>query len=99
MIELKAANSAEARIVMTTATSVVSGLAEYCYFGLVCLGLLGEVWGITIPFVAPVGLLGLALYCIWRLKKNKISFEPIALPVGCAISFIIIQVVSYNASL
>jgi O-antigen ligase len=74
------------------------GFAEYLYFALMFYGMLADAWGFSIPLLAPAGLLALAMYCLWRLIKSGISLEPIALPLGCAASFLIIQIIIHDGS-
>ena len=41
----------------------------------------------------------LAMYCIWRLGKDaRTIYRPLILPVGCALTLIIIQVVIHDQS-
>jgi O-antigen ligase len=87
-------------IVGVSAPPVPSGFAEYFYFGVVIYGTLGETWGLSIPLLGAGGMAVLATYCVWRLGSSGISiYKPIALPLGCAISFLIIQIVIYDMSL
>lgn len=87
------------RIVRVTGSSILPGFAEYFYFALMFYGMLGEAWEVSIPLFPTAALLALATYCFWRLTKNGISLEPIALPLGCAASFLIIQLIIHNGSL
>jgi O-antigen ligase len=77
---------------------IVQAFVEYSYYGLLCYGLLGEAWGLSIPLLAFAGLIGLAMYCIWRLISHSsgTSLNTILLPIGCAVSFTFIQMVFYG---
>lgn len=67
--------------------------AEYSYYGLLAYTMMNEAWGISIPLLGGGGMLLLAAYSVWRMKKHwDVVYEPMALLMGCAISFLIIQI-------
>jgi O-antigen ligase len=68
-------------------------LAEYFYYGLLAYTMMNEAWGISIPLLGGGGMLLLAVYSAWRMKKHWAAvYGPMALLMGCAISFLIIQI-------
>jgi hypothetical protein len=74
--------------------------AELAYFGIVFYGNLAPAYEISISMLAAAGLALLALYCVIRLRGplNPI-YSPIKIPLACALSFILIQVIAHNNSL
>ena len=67
--------------------------AEYSYYGLLVYAMMNDAWGISVPLLGGSGMLLLAAYSSWRLKKHWAAvYEPMALLLGCAISFLIIQI-------
>lgn len=87
-------------IVGVSAPPVPPGFAEYFYFGLVIYGTLGVAWGLSIPLLSAGGMAVLAMYCVWRLRRSGISiYKPIALPLGCAIPFLVVQIAVHGGSL
>jgi len=100
MNESKLGDEAVMRVVGVSSRPVLSGFAEYFYFGLLFYGLFGEPLGVAIPLVPAGGVLALAIYCVWCLNKSgSFSFKPIALPLSCAVSFLLIQSLVYGESI
>ena len=88
------------RILRVSAPPVLPGFAEYFYFGLVAYGTLADTLGLSVPLLSAGGMLLLAMYCVWRLRRSGNStYKPIALPLGCAISFLIVQIAVHGMSL
>ena len=82
------------------AREVLSAQVEYIFYGLLFFGIISTIWGLSIPLLGGGVMLVLAVYCILRLGSSGISiYRPIALPLGCAVSFVIIQVVIHDISL
>lgn len=87
------------RMVKVAAPVPPPRFAEYIYFALVAYAILGPALGVSIPLLGAGGMAALAMYCILRLKKSGISiYKYIALPLGCAVSFLAIQVVIHDVS-
>jgi uncharacterized protein (TIGR04206 family) len=87
------------RIVKVLASVPLPRLAENIYYALIAYAILAPAWGVSIPLLGAGGLALLAMYCILRLKKSGISiYKPIALPLGCAVSFVAVQVVIHGVS-
>lgn len=87
------------RIVKVLASVSLPRLAENIYYALVAYAILAPAWGVSIPLLGAGGLAALAMYCILRLKKSGISiYKPIALPLGCAVSLVAVQVVIHDVS-
>src|SRR5438128_653523 len=89
-------NEATMRSERVLARPVLPGFVEYCYFGLLFYGLFGEAWGLSIPLLGAGGMAVLAMYCVWQ--NGTFILKPISLPLGCAISFLIIQIVIHDGS-
>ena len=82
------------------ASSPVPLFAEYLYYGLLVYAMFGVAWGVSIPLVGAGGMALLAVFCIWRLRKSITSiYEPLALLLGCAVSFLTIVIVIHDESL
>ena len=82
------------------ASSPVPPFAEYLYYGLLVYAMFGVAWGVSIPLLGAGGMGLLAAFCIWRLRKSITSiYEPLALLLGCAVSFLTIVTVIHDESL
>src|SRR5258705_5579589 len=78
---------------------VIPRAAEYVFYALYLYGILSESWGVFVPLLGGGGMALLAMYCIWRLGKDaRTIYRPLILPVGCALTLIIIQVVVHDQS-
>jgi hypothetical protein len=75
-------------------------LFEYAYYLLIAYAILGVAWGLHLPLFGAGTLALLAMLCVIRLGSRAIDvYAPVIFPLGCAISFIVLQLVLYNESL
>ena len=59
-----------------------------------------DVWGISIPIVAGLMVVGTSAVCIWKsCAAAKQLYTPLACLIGCAITFVFTQVLIHEASL
>src|SRR5205823_6095428 len=72
--------------------------AEYAYYALILYGLVAVAWGLSIPLVAAGGLAVLAMYCVWTSRNQLYMYKPIIAPLGCAISFLLVQFAFHGGS-
>jgi O-antigen ligase len=72
---------------------------EYAYYSLLFYAVMGEAWGLSVPLLGAGGMAVLAMYSIWRLRNAISIYKPIVLPLGCALSFLIIQIAIHGVSL
>ncbi len=73
---------------------------EYAYFATVTYGSLGTVLGLYVRFLEPALLLLLAVWCLARLGPRALSvYAPMAFPLACALSLLIIQLVVHGESI
>ena len=78
---------------------VIPRAAEYIFYALNLYAILSESWGVFVPLLGAGGMALLAMYCIWRLGKDaRTIYRPLILPVGCAFTLIIVQVVIHDQS-
>jgi O-antigen ligase len=74
--------------------------AEYAYYVVILYSIMAPAWGISVPLLGAGGMGLLAVYCVWRLKKTATqTYAPLALPLCCAASFIIVQMFIHDQSL
>lgn len=74
--------------------------AEYAYYALILNSIMATAWGIDVPLLGTGAMALLAIYCMRRLKGPfSPVYEPVRLPVACAISFILIQIFVHDQSL
>ncbi len=75
-------------------------MVEAGYYLYLFHAVFGSLWGISVPLIGGGAIAGLAAICLWRLKSElKKLLSPIALLLGCAISFIVIQIVFHEESI
>src|SRR5438128_2588479 len=73
---------------------------EYAYYALVFNGIMGPSLGLSINFVGAGALAALAAFCLMRVGSRAIRiYTPIAYPLGCAMSYLAVQVVAHGESL
>lgn len=74
---------------------------EYAYYLYLFYAIFGSVWGLSLPpLFAGASIAALAGFCILRLKSNLTTLlAPIALLLGCAISYIMIQIAIHGESI
>ena len=73
---------------------------EYAYYAYVFYGMVGPAWGLSVGMLSGGMLAVLAVFCIMRLGSRATPvYEPIALPFGCTISYVILQLFVHGASL
>ena len=76
-----------------------SPYVEYVYYATVLYGNMSVAWGISIPNLAAGMLAALSAYCVlWFGHDVRRLLAPIALPLGCALSFLLIQITVYDQS-
>jgi len=76
-----------------------SGQLEYAYFMIVAYSILSTNVGIELPIVAAGFTVLLSVICLAKSRRyyNKF-YHPIALPLACFISFILIQIIFHGNS-
>src|SRR6266513_467889 len=73
---------------------------EYVYYLYLVYYIFGPALGVEIPLLASAMLLALSVFCIRQLRSQaKLVYRPIALPIACAISFLLIQIGVHGESL
>src|ERR1051325_6976317 len=78
----------------------ISSKIEITYFALMMYGILGVGYGVDISLLAAGGLGFLTVYCVTRLGGPfSPVFKVLRLPIGCAISFVIVQVLFHGESI
>jgi O-antigen ligase len=77
-----------------------SRLAEYAYYITIFYGIMGEAWGLSASGIGAGMLVILAAYCTQSLgSQAKAVYRSIALPLGCALSYLVVQLALHNESL
>jgi O-antigen ligase len=72
---------------------------EYLYYAYVVYGIVGSAWGLTVGMLGGGMLAGLAAFCIMRVGSRATTvYAPIALLLGCTISYVVIQLVVHGES-
>jgi len=72
---------------------VPSAALEYGFYFTILYGLVAPAWGLQIPLFGPALLLSLAGFCMFRLRSRVAHIvKPIAYQIGCAVSFILVEV-------
>jgi O-Antigen ligase len=73
---------------------------EYAYYFCVFYGTIGSALQLAIPMFGAGMMVLLAAFCLVHLGSQKrLVFRQISLPLGCAITFLVIQLVVYRQSL
>src|ERR1043166_3856007 len=81
-------------------TLIPSRRIEYAFYCASVYSMTAEVWGILIPIVAGLMVVGPSAVCIWKSRAlAKQLYTPLACLIGCAISFVFTQVLIHEASL
>src|SRR5262245_32970663 len=76
-----------------------SRLAEYAYYITVFYGMMGEKLGLPTSGIGAGMLVVLAAYCTLSLgSQAKAVYRSIALPLGCALSYLVVQLALHNES-
>jgi O-antigen ligase len=74
--------------------------AEYAYYIAVFYGIMGETLGLPTAGIGAGMLVVLAAYCTMSLgSQAKAVYRSIALPLGCAFSYLVVQLALHNESL
>lgn len=74
--------------------------AEYAYYFAILYGIMGTAWGLPTSGVGAGILVILAAYCTMSLgSQAKAVYRSIALPLGCALSYLVVQLTLHNESL
>jgi hypothetical protein len=77
-----------------------SWMVESGYYLYLSNMMFGALFGISVPLIGGGVIAALAGVCIWRQKSEvKKLLAPIALLLGCAVSFIMIQIVLHDESI
>jgi hypothetical protein len=72
---------------------------EYAYYAYLFYGMMGSAWGLSVPMLGAGTLVVLAAFCVMRLESRATTvYAPIALPLGCAISFVVLQLTVHGES-
>jgi hypothetical protein len=75
-------------------------LVEYAYYASLLYGVLAVALGISVSLLGAAALGGMALFCIVRAgDRAPLLYAPIAFPVLCALSFLVIQWFVHGESL
>jgi O-antigen ligase len=73
---------------------------ECAYYGVVLYAIMGPAIGLSMGMVGAGTLAVLAAVCITRLGSQAMTiFSAIAYPLGCAISFLVVQLIIYDESI
>jgi hypothetical protein len=73
---------------------------EYVFYALIVYAVMAPAWGISVPLLGAGGMGLLALFCLWCLRKKAAAvYGPLFLPIGCAVSFLVIQWAVHEQSL
>jgi O-antigen ligase len=73
---------------------------EWGFYAAMVYSLTAEVWGISIPMFAGALTLGIAVLCIWELRRFvKVAYAPIWLLLACGLIYILVQVVVHEESI
>jgi hypothetical protein len=76
-----------------------SAILEYTYYGLVFYSIMGTALGFSVPLVGAAFAAVLALYCvITQGPAGIVALSQVAFALGCAISFVLIQLVIHGES-
>jgi O-antigen ligase len=75
-------------------------VTEYAYYLVLFYGMLAPALGIGVPYAAGGLLLLLAAFCASRLgNRARAVFAPLKLLLGCAVSFLVVDVIVHGGSL
>ena len=73
---------------------------EYLYYAIIAYGLMGGALGIRVRLLGAGLLVALGILCLLRLGPQVIIMnKSLAYPLGCAVSFTIVQVIFHSESL
>jgi len=74
--------------------------AEYTYYALVFYAMMAPMLGLSVPLLGAGMMAILAVYCVLRFgPRIRTVYTPIALPLGCGISFIVVQLLLHGEPL
>jgi O-antigen ligase len=77
-----------------------SGFIEYTYYAAISYGILADALGLSVSMLAGGMVMLLTVLCVLHLGPRAVTvYTPIAFPLGCAVSFIAIQVAVHHESL
>lgn len=86
--------------IVKSAGDVLPRFVEYAYYVLVFYAIMGPALGLSAGMVGAGMLAVLAAFCVMRLGAWAMTvYAPIALPLGCAISYLVVQLVLHGESL
>src|SRR6266853_4741732 len=72
---------------------------EYAYYAYVFYGIVGAAWGLSVGLLGGGMLAGLAAFCLMRLGSRATTvYAPMALPLGCTISYVVLQLFVHGES-
>jgi O-antigen ligase len=73
---------------------------EYGYYLSFIYGIMGSAYGFSTNLLGAGMLMALAVLCIMSLRSRAMSVcAQIAFPLGCAVSFVVLQILLYHKSL
>jgi hypothetical protein len=73
---------------------------EYAYYLWIFYAVAGVAIGVSVDFLGVALSTGIAAYCIWRLGARATRvYSPIAPPLLCALSSLLIQLAVHHESL
>ncbi len=85
---------------MSNAADAPPRFVEHAYYALVFYAIMGPALGLSVDFLGAGALATLAAFCIMRLGSRAIGvYTPFAFPLGCAISYLAVQVIVHGESL
>jgi hypothetical protein len=79
---------------------IPSNKLEYGFYISLLYSLTADVWGISVPLLAPALFFAVFALCIWQVRSySRAVYSPVSLLISCAISFILIQIVIHDFSI
>lgn len=99
MRELRSQAGETIRIDRISGPGQLPWFTEYIYFALMIYANMAQVWGIAVSGVGGGGMVLLTIYCICQLRKEARSvYAPLLLPVGCAVTSLLVRVLVHDDS-
>lgn len=85
---------------MRHGSSAPNGVLEYGYYASTAYAFFGEAWGVTIPLLGFGTLVALAACCVFTIRRSSVReiFRLLKFPLGCAASFLLLQLMIHGAS-
>jgi hypothetical protein len=83
-----------------TPIRIPSAKIEYAFYLVIFYSLTAEIWGISVPLLAGVMVLGLACFCLWHFRSGaKTLYAPIKLLFWCVASLLLVQILIHEESI